>query len=786
MTSIESSFGKSSRQDKRPAREAGAPKGKPTHAKAGCGKAGRAGGRLARHDFFVAFRQLVPFALVAMAAFLVAMPVATAAIPDTSIFNLDYVHDQMKFRFWSEELTYPVVLGAAAFGVVLGVRSFRFLLVKCESTAVLSLPLSRACVFFTRFAACLCALVVGIGVPLFASLVVNVAALGIWEGLFEQFFYVLAGLLLTGALACAAGALACAVAGTLAEAVAFAVALLASVSVAAWGANVVMDYLLVGNAAGEMLYNGTDPVAPSLLEATAAANPLLFFVSEAAAHQVFIVQHPLYAPVAGNWALLACWLAACAVATALALGLVCRRKGERAGIAGLSMPLSAIVGIVVGVAAFGATFTLLASLNVIAAIAASFVAFWVVSAVLFAGPLRAPRGAKRACVAVGAESAVLAVAVAAVAFGGLGFAGAVPAAADIARVSVSYTGSPSYLATKFETAKAGDGAYYFSAEYSFDDAASIEAVRVVHQGLTETGSMALGQNDLDFGATVMPYDVVIRYTMQDGSEMVRYYDRATLNQLDALAALDDADRVRELERAVITGDFSLLSDEDAQNMGRSSARQAYAFGDIYLVDRLYAQPLLLSCDAEARGQLLTALAEDVAAQSAQDRYHPASACRGVLMFTQSGDEAADTFAYSVDNAVIYLTDEFTNTLQWFEDKGLTEYLALADEAGAVESITVQHYAPFDGMNAVTDPQSAYFMGYRAAADQQFVVMQDFGTKFSTSEPDQVAELVSLARNVGYLNSGGYLLSCKLAGEEGYAYLLIPEADAPEWLIRAAG
>jgi ABC-2 type transport system permease protein len=224
---------------------------------------------------------------------------------------------------------------------------------------------------------------------------------------------------------------------------------------------------------------------------------------------------------------------------------------------------------------------------------------------------------------------------------------------------------------------------------------------------------------------------------------------------------------------------------------------------------LYSAPMIVNCDATARSELLAALAEDVANQSVEDRYHPDGECRGVVMFTQAGESAADTFAYGVENTVIYLTDEFTHTLAWFEEKGLSAYLSVggaqasaasgkSDAASAVdagsaeaevaevESLTFQRYAPYVGMNAVTDPQSAYFMGYKSTSELQFITMQDFGTKYSTDDADEIAELLPLMRNNYFLDGGGYLVSAKLKGQEAYTYLFIPMKDAPEWLVRVAG
>lgn len=763
------------------------------------GAGGKGASHLVRHDFAVSLRQLIPLLLVALAAFAVAMPVSTAAIPDVSVFNVDYTHDQLKFRFWLDELTLAVVLGSALFGLALGVRAFRFLLVKHEVTAVLSLPLPRASLFATRLGACLACIVVGIGVPLAASLVVNIAALNVWSGLFEQFAYVLCGLVLTAAIACAVGIVACALAGTVAEAAAFGVAVLAAVTAAAWSVNAMMDYLLVGNAAGEYLSSGTLEVAPSLLEGLSAANPLLFFWQEAAEHQTFQVMHPVYYPEAGTWVLVAAWLVVTALVCVLGLVMVKRRKGEKAGIAGLSTVLSAVVGIVVGLAAFGATFTLLASLNVPAAIVAAFAVFWLVSLVLFRGPLRGRTPLGRTLAVMGGETVVLAAVLVCLATGGLGYAGAVPSADRISSVSVSYPGSPLYTAARFDAASAGDGSYYVSAQYMLDDADAIEVVRGVHEQLVSTGSQPLASGEDGFGSTVVPYDVVIRYTLNDGSEVVRYYDRATYDELAALLQLDGTQEVRELARAAVSGDTSFLTEDQSSALAQSSARQAYALGDIYLSDRLYANPQLLNCDASARASLLAALAEDVANQSVDDRYHPASACRGVLMFTQSGESDAESFAYGIGNSVVYLTDEFENTLAWLEENGLSGYLAVSGAAGVadasveaaaqaqlVESMTFQRFDPYESMNDPSEPRSAYFLGYRATVDTQFIAMQDFGTKFTTEDAAQIAELLPLARNAYFMDGGGYLVSCKLAGVDVWTYLFIPAEDAPEWLVRVAG
>jgi len=290
---------------------------------------------------------------------------------------------------------------------------------------------------------------------------------------------------------------------------------------------------------------------------------------------------------------------------------------------------------------------------------------------------------------------------------------------------------------------------------------------------------------MDFGRTVVPYDVRIRYTMADGSTVVRYYDRATYDELYAIAQLDASDEISELQRATITSDVSGISASAATAVGNSSAHQAYLSGSVYLSDPYYASPVLLTCTEQAKGQLLAALADDVSRQSVEDRYHPSATARGILMFTQSGTQDAQSFSYSLSNTVIYLTDEFTETLAWLDENGLSGYLA-AKDSSVIESLTFQRYDPYAGMNKVTKPFSVLFKGYRSTNASSFIVTQDFGTKYATTDAGELAELIPLLRNTYYMDGGGYLVQAKLGGVNAYAYYFLPDSAVPEWLLRVAG
>ena len=187
--------------------------------------------------------------------------------------------------------------------------------------------------------------------------------------------------------------------------------------------------------------------------------------------------------------------------------------------------------------------------------------------------------------------------------------------------------------------------------------------------------------------------------------MARYYDRATLGDLAAMLALDDTPDVRDLERAAITG--AGVSGGRSAAVAASPARAAFGAGAIYLADCWYSDPVLVTCSPAKRAALLAAIAHDVAAQPARERYFPSSAPLGVVMFSQDGQHDAASFAYGLDDSLVYVTRDMTTTVAFLKANGL--YGAFRFR-GRVTSLSFQRYDPYAGLNHVTQPASPYFLG----------------------------------------------------------------------------
>lgn len=260
----------------------------------------------------------------------------------------------------------------------------------------------------------------------------------------------------------------------------------------------------------------------------------------------------------------------------------------------------------------------------VVALVVGAVLFVLVSLVLLFGPLRGrtPRRTTLSCVA-GELVAMMAV-VCVLATGAFGFAGYIPEADQVESVEVSYNGSPSYLTEGF-SGTSGGASYYYTSYRSYAKESSIDIVRSLHGQLIDSAREPRETDYTDFQSTVVPYDVVLRYTMKDGSQVVRYYNQATVGELSAMLALDNDEHTHELENAVITGDASGLSDDELAALSNSPSYNAYRTGALYAADGALNRIMAVDCTDEERAALLEALAHDLAAMNAQRAVCPRQA-----------------------------------------------------------------------------------------------------------------------------------------------------------------
>lgn len=729
------------------------------------------------HDLLFSFRQAAAVLVAGLVLFAVLVPVSTSVVSDVSVFNVNYTHEQLKYQFYAQDLAGFINMAAVVFGAVLAIALFRFVLQKRSTTAFFSVGLSRVKLFLSRAIVGIVCIAAAIGLPFAASLLLNGISLGLYDGCVAEWAFTTVGYMLVAACSFALASVACVCAGTLFESVIFATALLLGVTAVLWSVGEVARLLLVGNAQGAFLYGQAIEVAPSLLDGLSAVNPVLFFQDLGAEHQFFMALHPVYYPELGPWWLLGVWACVVLALGAGALVLFCRRPGEQAEMAGKSPVLSLFSVAMAGLALFGCAIALLGTVDPSVAVVVGFALFALVSLVLLFGPLRGrtPRPVTLGC--VGGELVAMGCVVAVVSAGAFGYAGNIPATDEVEAVEFSYDGSPSYLVSGFSGISGGN-AYYYTSNRVYTDASSVDTVRSIHEQLIGTARQARETDFIDFDQTVVPYDIVIRYRLKGGGEVVRYYDQASVGELAAMLSLDNDEQIHRLESAVITGSTEGLSDEALASLAASPSVPAYASGAIYAADGILNRIVPVATDDIGRAELLSAMASDLSRLPASERYFPTQPVRAAVMFTLSPELDVASFGYSFSNAVSYVTDEWTETVAWLEEAGVLDQLAESVDPRAIEKLTFQLDDPYASINKVTQPQSRFFMGYRSGEADQYWVTQDYGALKTYTDQASIEAVLPKLR-LGYFMDGGYLVEAKLRGIDSYVYFYLPAADVPD-------
>ena len=756
----------------------------------------KTGRRIAAHDFKNALRQAAAPMLLGLIAFLVLFPVSTAAVPDFSIFNVDYTHQQLKFRFCAQEVLPVVQAAVLIFGAATGIRLFSFLSDRSRTSFYLSLGLKRRKLFLIRFAAGLLAEVIGIGLPVAVSAVVNDTALGIYEGMVSYAVCMAAGMILEAAVMMLIAAAACCIAGTFSEAAVLTVTLAAAPTAVLSFAGELAKTFLWGNTRGETTY-AMENVAPDLVEKFSFLNPLTFFYSDMETYYSYSREMASPDPEPADVRALVLWAAAAAAATALVCLLFCRRKSENAGISGLSRFYALFVPLIWPLAVFSAVLGALRDVSRPLAACAAFFCFALFYAVIVSAAGRNMSLRKKcgyaACLICAAGTAVLITSC-----GMFGYASRVPQPEEVASVSVSYAGQPALLPTAAGASSSGVS-WYSDAQISFSEEEAVRKVTEIHEKIADSGFRDFGTGEEDFSDTVIPYDLHVKYTLKSGKTVERYYDRASMNQLADLLQLEDSDEFRQAAAEVIRGDLaSVLWNSEA-----------FASGEIYVTDPWLSGIQKLNLGENRRKELLEAIAADVASQGAADRYFPEEDADLRLFFTLNGESDLETFAYSSSNASVWLTDAYQNTTALLASWGVensapqtgTENSAVqtetavsetedaADIAAAgiqIESVTLQKYDPYASMNRLSDPVSVLFLSYRSDSDDEFPFRQDFGTRPELTDPQQIAEIAPSLRSTYFMSGGGYIAAVKLAGSSKYVYKFLPYEDAPDYINQKMG
>lgn len=724
----------------------------------------------AGHDFVLAAKKLVMLTLLSLAVMAVLIPVSTSAVSEFSIFNVEYTHQQLKFRFAADNAA--AFAGYVSFlaGAAVGISLFSFVLDRKRSAFYFSLGLSRTQLYIIRISAGTLAVLMITALPTAASVILNIKALGIYEGMYSYAAAFFMSLFLQSLCGLIIFAAACQLAGTVQEALFAGATLTAAPSVCALFVNSLMKSFTWGNTFGAATYAMSE-VRPSILSLTADWNPLFMAQNSLEKYNSFSRDMSQTYPESVHITPLVIWIVIIMLGAVLSCVLFNIYSAERSGIEGLFKFTHWLICIIWPLCVFSVcmeyTQMLSPSASFIVSSGAAAAAYAIMQRLLHYRE-KSRFSAFKGFAALAAFTAISSTA----AF--TGYAGAfysIPDTSDTDNVQIVYNGQLSFMPAQPSLTSSGKADYY-SGSITLTSQECIDKVKDIDKMLQKQGRIDLKQSSTDdFSETALPYDIHITYDLKSGKSIERYYDRITAGGLAEMLALCRTDEVKQQETDVIKGTLS----------GKLWNSAAFAGGDVYLADGWLLNIKKLDLSQDYRKQLQDALAADIQELDADQLYHPASDVKAQLMFTMNGEDALADFSEDNASPVVYITDNWKNTEKLLVSWNVMPAEQAVDEPDVISEVLIQKLDPYSSMNGMTQPVSLFFGQYFSSSAEDFILRQDFGNRPAINDSAQISELASASRGAYYMDGGGYLLAFRVSNSGSYVYRFMPYENAPEFI-----
>ncbi len=705
------------------------------------------------------------------------------------------LRSQYRYILFEADALLPLQICALLAPVVLGICLFCFMASKRTVNVYYSLGFSRRSLFLGRYVAGELLLLLASLIPVAANLILNLAYFGSSKELWISAVSVLAALVILSSLSFAATALVFSSVGTIGEGTLYSVLLLLSPTILLAGAEGLMSCVW-GNPYGATFETmGYDSILYTMISSYQQFQPL--FLLEAGCGQAFerLIGAPWGAPHVFPlllWALIALG------AAALGLFLFRRRKAEICGFLGKSKVLNACVIGLIGFFCYGAVLQLASPLPAFVAVPLGVLAYAVVYCFFY---LALTRDAKRFCkklrflplhLGVAVLLGVLAVT------GFWGFSSYVPevsqvqsAAVVMPNQSVQITGYDGSGGTGYQSFLVqGDLIPGFTAP---DDLALITKL---HQKLATVGKQPI-QETGPREEQIVHTKIQFVYTLKNGRQVRRHYDRIAFSQLIQFLQLEDSDHYHAMVREALNG----APDPEAFDRLNSWKSELQASDLIRISGKWMAKEQALHLNQKQRVELLQCISDDFCAQTAQERYHPSSPELGTVAFARS-DSRTDfskqpvrQVSGSYGSFRIAITKDMTNTLHFLRQQGVADLLEEIPEIRKLSVIQANGMVPQNLGSSGTFP----YVSIRYAAQEfhgRWVknLLSGYESFYSNGpaisafrhsrvilDQKEIEEIMAHAYLHYFLDTEGYYILVEFEDQMGNAVLFLPEKEAPQWL-----
>lgn len=677
--------------------------------------------------------------------------------------------------------------------ILLGVFMFRFIADKKTVNVFYSLGITRKNIFLSKYLAGAVMLLISIAVPVLADAMINIAFIGSSAQLWSAALYYLFGLYFTAMVCYTVTAAIFSAVGTITEGLVFSTALLLSPSILLYCVQSLMGSLVWGCE--------HRPGGISLVSEYAAFNPVLFMNESLASHSALdgagkmnsMLTYP-QAYVAPNFATILPWIALIAVALVAALFLFQRRKAEISGFLGKNIVLNSIVGFCVAFTGFSIAVSLNDKIGTVACVIAGLLVYVILYSVVELILLRDFKAYIKGLVKLPVHLAVAMLCFSLFATGFFGYENRMPELADVKEASISSVADISLYGDDYYGGYSTTMYDFLALQPSGDVLGKFttdkdkEFIKSLHQKLIKGKAETKSQP-----ASAVP--VTVRYTLKDGSTLIRRYRYTTEEALKQALTMYETDWSKQTLADAIAAEPEApdTSGHNQFGMQQESVENlafGYQTGTVYLQNNTTAKKVELT--REQHQALKQALIADIQAQTTQQKYFPEQPANGSIAFyiKDEGEETASfpvSNLFSSPNAKIFpLTADMKHTLQFLADNGLTELLAAS--AQPVEKASV---AP---IGQLYDQFYSYPSNGRNLSSMFRIFSMQYSRETSRDYDDQAPSLEITAKQLEEIKP--HLYSYYYTGGDGYAVFLqnsdgsrmtlyLPEQYAPQWIKNTA-
>ena len=202
--------------------------------------------------------------------------------------------------------------------------------------------------------------------------------------------------------------------------------------------------------------------------------------------------------------------------------------------------------------------------------------------------------------------------------------------------------------------------------------------------------------------------------------------------------------------------------------------QSFLADDVYLSSRFLDRTVRLPLDEAQKKELIACIADDVTAQSAEDRYFTAKPEVCILDFASEGASLSNGFPDWSERVVV--TESFVKTVQFLNNNGLLASLPAPAEVDflEVESLFSDSDYRFEIQNNPMMPLLTNNKQPNGSAGSK-----EGATKITDAA--QISAILQASRAQYLAVDGGYIVSIHYKGEDFVTSAFLPMKNAPDFV-----